>query len=663
MKKILIVEDDPISSMSIKVELENAGYMICDIANSGEKTIESVKKNLPDLILMDISLSGEMDGIKTAQILNKDYEIPVIYLTGNSDISLFDRAKLTTPYGYIVKPVKTSELLKNISMCLINHDLKNKLRESEKNFRNLTENSSDIIFKTIDNEVIYCSPSTEKLLGYKPEEIIGLGVEKIAGLMSIELLGNINSGVEIFEVKLLNKSGEIRYFEINLSKNVNSADNGLNEQQGSARDVTKKIILQNQKNFMNEILQLLNSSGTKHETIIDVVEKISKFLSIDDIILRIKDGEFFPVYSAEGYSYSTASQEDLCRLKISRESIAGKVASGNIDSGNRNFTSAGSFFSPDFQKYRKDSEQDNLFENDIKTGCFNSFKSVESLAYIPLKTENKIIGFLELRDPRKNKFDTDIINFIEGIAGSIASAVVRKQISEKLEKSLVEKELLLEKERILIEKERLLQNRIIESIQDERRKIGQDLHDGLGQNLTAIAFLSQAMYKKLSTDSYLDPKYIEKINSIIQKSIIQTKMLSRLLYPIELEEYNFIDAIVNMASNVSKLFEVNCKVIYHDKIPDLPQDINTNLYYITSEAVTNAIKHGNSKNIDIIIDTIDNVLNITVSDDGTGVNVNAETANGFGIKSMKYRAQAINAKFCAENNAEKGFSIALKMEI
>ncbi|MGK5090871.1 response regulator transcription factor [Deltaproteobacteria bacterium TL4] len=115
---ILIVEDEGVLALSLKNELKWLGYHIVDVAKSGELAIQKTMTSRPDLILMDIALEGEMDGIETANYLHSQFKIPIIYLTAYTSPELLDRAKLTSPFGYLVKPVKTEELQATIEMAL-----------------------------------------------------------------------------------------------------------------------------------------------------------------------------------------------------------------------------------------------------------------------------------------------------------------------------------------------------------------------------------------------------------------------------------------------------------------------------------------------------------------------------------------------------------------
>lgn len=116
--RILIVEDEYIIANDIQTSLENMGYEVCGMAASGKKALTLTKELSPDLILMDIMLKGDMDGIETAAMIRETYDISVIFLSAYSDDGILDRAKQTLPFGYLIKPFRDRELKAAIEMAI-----------------------------------------------------------------------------------------------------------------------------------------------------------------------------------------------------------------------------------------------------------------------------------------------------------------------------------------------------------------------------------------------------------------------------------------------------------------------------------------------------------------------------------------------------------------
>lgn len=129
--KILIVEDQTIVALNIKSQLKNLGYAVPCTAVSGEEAIKEVELTNADLVLMDIMLKGDMDGIEAARIIKSRFGTPVIYLTACTDFETLERAKQTDPEGYVSKPFKEEDLCKIIEAALL------KSRSKKKNLEDL----------------------------------------------------------------------------------------------------------------------------------------------------------------------------------------------------------------------------------------------------------------------------------------------------------------------------------------------------------------------------------------------------------------------------------------------------------------------------------------------------------------------------------------------
>jgi PAS domain S-box-containing protein len=186
--RILVVEDEHLTYHAVKAVLEKNGFSVLPIATTGEDAILKVKESAPDLILMDIWLEEDMDGIEAAGKIHEFSTIPIIYLTALADRKSIERAKISEPYGYIIKPCDESTLITTIEMALYKHHINElmqkrleklvtkrtkELEESRANYRNLFENSPVGIFKvSADGRIIMANSAFIKTLGYSSLEEI-----------------------------------------------------------------------------------------------------------------------------------------------------------------------------------------------------------------------------------------------------------------------------------------------------------------------------------------------------------------------------------------------------------------------------------------------------------------------------------------------------------
>ena len=144
--KILIVEDEMIIAANMSLQLTTLGYDVVGIMPKGEDALVHIKQSIPDIILLDIHLKGDLTGIETAQIIQEDFNIPIIYVTANADNAHFNKAKTTNPYAFISKPFKKLDLQRAIELTI------NRIQSEKESDTSLTEEKvspfilSDCIF-------------------------------------------------------------------------------------------------------------------------------------------------------------------------------------------------------------------------------------------------------------------------------------------------------------------------------------------------------------------------------------------------------------------------------------------------------------------------------------------------------------------------------------
>lgn len=183
--RILIVEDEAIEALDIQQRLVSLGYPEPGVAGSGEEGVTEAFKMLPDLVLMDIMLSGKIDGIQAAEQIRSCLDIPVIFLTAYADDSTLQRAKITEPYGYIVKPFQERELHIAIEIALYKHQAEMKLRESREWFSITLKSIGDGVIATDRNGLVtFMNPVAEKLTGWKSGEALNHPVNEVFNIVN-----------------------------------------------------------------------------------------------------------------------------------------------------------------------------------------------------------------------------------------------------------------------------------------------------------------------------------------------------------------------------------------------------------------------------------------------------------------------------------------------
>lgn len=272
--------------------------------------------------------------------------------------------------------------------------------------------------------------------------------------------------------------------------------------------------------------------------------------------------------------------------------------------------------------------------------------------YVPVYgTDGKIIGSFEIyKDITSNLAMADRI-FVRSwgtlavtVLGVFAALMfVIRRAAQMVKVSTVNLITTNEQLQQEVKDRKALEKELLSIIERERQRIGQELHDSIGQQLTGIAFMMEVLGEQLSDKSLAEQvSYAEKISSRVRKATEQTRNLAKGLHPVDLDRNGLVAAIQELASNTEQLFDVSCTLKCKNAVSIKDVSVAMNLYRIAQEAITNAIKHGHAKNIEIDLIAGRGCLTLTVENDGQGFPAGASHGDGMGLRIMRYRAEVIN---------------------
>ncbi|MBM3301664.1 MAG: PAS domain S-box protein, partial [Deltaproteobacteria bacterium] len=277
--RLLIVEDEALAARHLKMSLTAMGYQVAGVVNSGEEAMDAARETLPDLVLMDIMLDGEMDGVETAALIRSEMDIPVVYLTAYTDERLMERAKLTEPLGYLVKPFREEAVRATLEMALhrytsekgfrgelrnqvqqrtaelltLNENLRREilereraeqaLRESRELYYTLFEQSLDpIAITTPKGDFIDANSSFIDLVGYTREELMQINAKALWSVPEDRTNWENKMAERGFsreyEWRCCRKDGSVR--ECLLNSTVRWTEDGTVQYQSVCRDVTER---------------------------------------------------------------------------------------------------------------------------------------------------------------------------------------------------------------------------------------------------------------------------------------------------------------------------------------------------------------------------------------------------------------------------------------
>jgi two-component system sensor histidine kinase UhpB len=247
----------------------------------------------------------------------------------------------------------------------------------------------------------------------------------------------------------------------------------------------------------------------------------------------------------------------------------------------------------------------------------------------------------------KDSFDN-----ITGWLSSITDITQRKQAEDALRRSHEELELRVRQRtadlsaantqlQAALAERRRLEHELLEITDKERRRIGLNLHDDLGQKLTGIALMAKGLQVQLARRGSEGAAEAARIHALIQETMTQTRELSHDLVTLDLQEKDLASAMEGMVSHVKRTFNISCRFQCETKAPALEANCVSQLYKITQEAVTNAIKHAKARNVEIRLANGGSHLLLSIRNDGAPFPSVVKANAGLGLRIMSYRAHLI----------------------
>ncbi|MBW2651071.1 MAG: PAS domain S-box protein [Deltaproteobacteria bacterium] len=311
--KILIVEDEQIIALEMKRKLESMGYDVPAIVSSGKEAIMKAQELQPDLVLMDIILRGEMDGVEAAGQIRARFGIPVVYITANVNDARLEEITRSEPFGCLFKPFEDMELQAAVKMALYKYEMEKKLLESEEKFRSVVENSHDgILIVGEDYRFTYVNDMFCRIVGYPNDEIVGQDFTKFIDEEGKKLVADRykrrQAGKKLpprYEFNVVRKDGTKRRVEISPAISKDS--------KGKVRTIAQILDITDRRRTEES----LRKSEERFRTIFESQEEgyceldlAGRFTFFNETMLRIMG---FPAEELMGMSYKEYTSPEIAK--------------------------------------------------------------------------------------------------------------------------------------------------------------------------------------------------------------------------------------------------------------------------------------------------------------------------------------------------------------
>jgi len=208
-----------------------------------------------------------------------------------------------------------------------------------------------------------------------------------------------------------------------------------------------------------------------------------------------------------------------------------------------------------------------------------------------------------------------------------------------------------------ITERRRLERELLEVSNREQRRIGHDLHDGVCQQLAAIAYLVDILGDQLKERSASESTEAERIGKLINEANAQARGVARGLFPVRLEEHGLVLGLEELAANISNRYKVTCRFVCEKAPGQVDAEMELHLYYIAQEALLNAIKHGDATTLVVTLGAQGSQFKLTVQDNGQGFDLSRKSRTGMGIRIMRYRAKVVGATLDIQSGPGEGTQI------
>ena len=593
--KILVVEDESIVAIDLSHTLVSLGYDVIDTAGTGEEALQIVSQKRPDLVLMDIQLRGDMDGIQVAERIQNSLKIPVIYLSAFSDATTISRARQTEPYGYIQKSFDHNDLHSTIEMALYKSKMERRVIEKERLLSATFKSIREGVITTDKNGVI-------RLINKSAESLFDVSHERKVGMKFSDL------GLTFLDY---HTKQVVLPFEW-LNSQALKDDTGLNEQRNEIMSDLQRKRFFLKSGFIHFPVEITSSRvGNPGE---DDEGYVIVFRNIE-----------------EEHNYQAMQSRLVSIINSSEDAIIGSHADGTITSWNKGAEAIFGYTVDEVVNKNLSILTPEFFPNEIPD-VLDRIKSGENIDHYDAvrKTKNGDLLDISLRiSPIRDASDK-----LSGVS------IIARDITNR---KALEKELL--------------------EVQDrERSRIGQDLHDSLGQHLTGILLKTKALENNVAKKGDDEVfSQISDIRSLIKDAITETRELAKGLIPVTVQVEGLASAIKELCLYCQSMY--GCRTEYN-QTGDIKVDntgISIQLYHIAQEAINNALKHANPEIIDVTLKQEASELVLSIRDDGDGIK--SDSSQGIGLRIMQYRANMISAQLAIHSENGSGTAVICRVPI
>ncbi|MBI2419737.1 MAG: PAS domain S-box protein [Ignavibacteriales bacterium] len=617
MKKprILIAEDERIVVLDLQKRLLSLDYEIAGVATTSKECINAVLANKPDIILMDIILKGDKDGISTAAEIKERFDIPVVYLTAHTDDQTIQRAKITEPYGYIIKPFEMKDLQTTLEIALYRSQMEARLSESEIKYRTLVQTATDaVLILNTDGCITSVNPKSVQMFGYPEEQMVGASIKKI---MPDVFINHLEHGVK-------------RFLEV--GKPITADVLEVTARKFSGENFPVEIAFSSWNTGQVLYFTLIVRDITKRKQTEDELKKAHGLL--EQIVLE-----------------RTAELQAL--INQSPLGIALFESDGKIAYGNNVWKNIWNESALQTQNESYNLFQDPVFVKNgyvplveqilIKGGSFTTGELYLAPEDYPelSNSEGLVVVFHFYTVQVAGEPTFRIVSLVENVTDSVKALDASREVAEQ-------------KGRMAL---------IVEMLETERTRISRELHDGVGQILSAIK-LNIEVFEKSGNQDMMP---LKRAKDLLTGANCELRDIIYSLHPVYLDNGGLPAALQTLCSETMNSANLKISLQVDGLEKRVAPKLELATFRIIQEAINNAVKHSRADVIDIRVRKIGNLLDLYVRDNGQGFNAGSlqqtKETHGFGLVGIRERVETLNGSFHLESAPGKGVEFFINIPL
>ena len=530
--------------------------------------------------------------------------------------------------------------------------------------RTLIEASLDpLITISAEGKIMDVNNATEIVTGISREDLIGSDFSNYftdpekarEGYRQVFREGLVRD----YPLAIRHASGKITQVLYNAAVYTNE-EGGVQGVFAAARDITELKEAQKRSEVTNSLLNLFSRISVRKDYLDAVIELIQPLSGCRCVGIRIlNEKDYIPYESYVGFDREFWESENMLSVKYDQCACI-RVVTGNPDSQDRRvMTPAGSFLCENTLEFLESLSEEEKAR--FRGVCIR--KGFKSVAIVPIRFQDKILGAIHLADEREANLPLARVEFIESLASLIGEAVNRFNLEEEIRES---GKALQESERQLHH----LYSQLIAAQESERRRIARELHDGLGQSLTAIKFrvenfLQEIRKSRIKTKA----KTLEAVISMVQESVREIRRIQTDLRPPILDDLGILATISWFCREYQTTYSgirIEKQIDIHET--EVPQSLKMVIYRIMQEALNNISKHSQGDLVHLALRKTDGELELSIQDNGRGFDLpevrSVESPQrGLGLSSMRERAEHSGGSLSIESAKGKGTLIRVSWPI